>query len=170
MTPGNLRRFAIARLFEASRERVWEAFTQAEQLAHWWGPKGLALQVAKLDLLPGGVFLYGMTTPDGRQMWGKFVYREIAAPERLEFVSSFCDEAGNIARHPLSATWPLETLTVVTFTENDGQTVLSLTGAPVNATEEEIATFTEGRDSMQKGFGGTFDQLAEYLAEESAQS
>ena len=52
---------------------------------------------------------------DGHVIWAKFVYREIAAPQRLVWVHSFSDEAGGLTRHPLSPTWPLELLTTVTL-------------------------------------------------------
>jgi len=51
-----LRRSEAARL---------EAWTQAHRLAEWWGPKGLTMKVAKLDLRPGGTFHYSIATPDG---------------------------------------------------------------------------------------------------------
>jgi len=97
-------------------------------------------------------------------MWGRFVYREIVEPERLVFVSSFTDEQGNPIRHPFSATWPLEVLTTMTLTEDRGKTTLTMRSGPIGATELEQKTFEGGFESMHKGFGGTFDQLAEYLA------
>ena len=42
-----------------------------------------------MELKPGGTFLYNMKTPEGFKMWGKFVYREVAEPERLIIVVSF---------------------------------------------------------------------------------
>lgn len=57
-------------------------------------------------------------------------------------------------------------LSTVTFTEQNGRTTLTLTGHPINTTEAERRTFDEGRDSMQQGFSGTWDQLAAYLAQE----
>lgn len=155
----------ITRVFDSPRERVWRAFTQAEHLTHWWGPKGLHLQVLKLELRPGGLFHYKMTTPNGQEMWGRFIYREIAAPERMVFVVSFTDEAANPVRHPMSATWPLEVINTLTLVEQAGTTILTLSGGPINATEEEIETFLDGREGMQKGFAGTFDNLDAYLAE-----
>ena len=62
------------------------------------GPKGCKLRVVKVDLRPGGVFHYAMTYQPGHEMWGRFVYREVAAPERLVYVSSFSDEAAGA--HP----------------------------------------------------------------------
>ncbi len=156
--------FVIARTFEASRQRVWRAFTDAGELAKWWGPKGFDLHVAKLDLRPGGTFLYRMRSAGGQEMWGKFVYREVAAPERLVFVLSFSDTEGRTTRHPMSATWPLETLNIMTFTEREGRTTLTLRSAPLNASDEERATYVHGFESMRAGFGGTFDKLDAYLA------
>lgn len=105
-----------------------------------------------------------MRSPDGRDMWDKFVYREIVKPERIVFISSFSDEEGNITRHPLSSTWPLEVLSIVTFSEHEGKTTVTLVGQPLNATDEERKTFNAGFQGMQQGFKGTFDQLADYLA------
>ena len=66
-------------------------------------------------------------------MFGRFVYREVAAPERLVFVNSFSDAAGGITRAPfpqLDGKWPLEILNVVTLTEEGGRTTVSLRGGP----------------------------------------
>jgi uncharacterized protein YndB with AHSA1/START domain len=97
-------------------------------------------------------------------LWGKFVFQEIQAPERLVFVSSFVDEESNIVRAPFSPTWPLEILNTVTLTESDGKTTVTFRGGPINATEEERDTFWNSQKSVQQGFAGTFDQLAAYLA------
>ncbi|HWG46097.1 MAG TPA: SRPBCC family protein [Gemmataceae bacterium] len=155
--------FTFTRVFDAPRDLVFKAWTEAERLTHWWGPKGCSIQVRKLDLRPGGIFLYSMRVPDGREMWGKFVYREIAAPERLVFVVSFTDEAGNPVRHPMSPTWPLEVLSTLTFAEHEGRTTLTMQAIPLHASELERETFEAGHESMRMGWGGSLDQLAEYL-------
>jgi uncharacterized protein YndB with AHSA1/START domain len=122
------------------------------------------IKVCQLDLRPGGIFHYSMRRPDGQEMFGKFAYREIAAPERIVFVNSFADEKGGTARSPYHPNWPLEILNTLTLTEHAGKTTLNLRGGPINATEEECNIFQGFREAMQKGFGGTFDQLDEYLA------
>lgn len=155
--------FVITRVIDAPRELVFKAFTEPGRLAQWWGPKGFTLTVSKIDLRPGGTFLYSMKSPDGFEMWGKFVYREIVKPEKLAFIVSFSDKDGGIARHPISATWPLEVINTLTLTEQNGKTTLTLRGGPINATEEERKTFEDGFSSMQQGFKGTFDQLETYL-------
>jgi uncharacterized protein YndB with AHSA1/START domain len=156
--------FVLTRVFDAPRELVWKAWTESERLSKWWGPKGFTMRVARLELRPGGVFHYSMRSPDGKDLWGKFTYREIVAPERLVFVVSFSNEKGGVTRHWLSLTWPLEVLNTVSFTELDGKTTVRLSGVPINAKDEERKTFEGAFNSMDQGFKGTLDQLEEYLA------
>jgi uncharacterized protein YndB with AHSA1/START domain len=159
------RELVITRIFNAPRELVWRAFSDAEHLARWWGPKDSTMLVHALDFRPGGVFHYAMRSPDGHVMWGKIIYRDIQAPEYMVFVNSFADEAGAIIRAPFSPAWPLEILNVVTFSESGGRTTVTLRGGPINATEDERETFWNGQKSVQLGFAGTFDQLDAYLAQ-----
>jgi uncharacterized protein YndB with AHSA1/START domain len=157
--------FVITRVFNAPRELVFKAWIEPERFAKWFGPKGVAVKSAKQDLRPGGSLHTCMVTLDGREMWGKMVYREIAPPEKLVYINSFSDEKGGLTRHPMSATWPLEMLTTVVLKEKDGKTELTLTWVPINATTEETATFESGMAGMTGGWTGTFDQLESYLAE-----
>jgi uncharacterized protein YndB with AHSA1/START domain len=157
--------FVITRVLDAPRELVWKCFTEPERMKEWWGPKGVKVVKSKMDLRLGGTYLYGMQTPDGQVMWGKFVFRAIKAPERMEFINSFSDEAGGVTRHPLASTWPLELLSVFTFeAQAGGKTRLTITWTPHNASEEERNTFDAGHASMQNGWSGTMEQLEAYLA------
>lgn len=158
------RELVVERVFNAPREVVWKAWTDPEELKHWWGPKGFTLKVAKMDFRPGGSLLYSLGSPGGQEMWGKFVYREISAPERLVFVNSFSDADGNMLRAPMSATWPLEILNTLTLTGQNAKTLLTIRGGPINATPEELDTFAQAQANVRAGLGGTFDQLDEYLA------
>jgi len=166
--PASAADFAIERTFQAPRALVWKAWSDAEALQRWWGPRGWGLEIAKLDFRPGGVFHYRMHMPDGKEMWGRFRYREIAEPERIVYVSSFSDAAGAVTRAPFAPTFPLELLNTVVFTETAGATKLTLRGSPIDANPEERAFFAGMFGSMQQGFGGTFDQLDTYLATERA--
>jgi uncharacterized protein YndB with AHSA1/START domain len=157
--------FIITRVFDAPRELVWQVWTDPEHLKNWWRPKGLSMISCTLDLRPGGMFHYGMKTQDGHEMWGKFVYRHIDPPKKLVLVVSFSDAQRGTTRHPMSATWPLEVLNTMTLVEENGKTNMTLHGMPINATAEERKTFKEGHSSMQQGFKGTLDQLAEYLTQ-----
>ena len=99
--------FTLTRVFDAPRDIVFKAWSDAEALAQWWGPKGFGMEVATLDFRPGGWFHYSMKSPDGKLMWGKFVYGEIKAPEKFVFINSFSDEKGNNTRNPWMPKWPL---------------------------------------------------------------
>jgi uncharacterized protein YndB with AHSA1/START domain len=153
----------ITRVFNAPRNLVFKMWTEAEHLEKWWGPKGFNIVVSKLDLRPGGIFHYCMAG-NGFEMWGRFVYVEIDEPQKLVFINSFSDKDGGVTRAPFSASWPLEVMNTLILTEQEGKTTLTIKGGPHNATDEEYKTFMEGISSMQQGFGGTFDQLEEYLA------
>ncbi|MFC5529538.1 hypothetical protein [Cohnella yongneupensis] len=71
------------------------------------------------------------------------MYQEIQAFEKIVWVNSFSDEAGNIVRAPFSDLIPLEIRNAVTFSENNGITTMTLCSGPINATEEE-RSFIEG--------------------------
>jgi uncharacterized protein YndB with AHSA1/START domain len=160
----NLQEFVISRTFDAPRDLVWKVFTEPEHMKQWWGPKGVTVIKSEMDLRPGGSYHYAMRTPDGQTMWGKMVYREITPKSRIVFVNSFSDEAGGVTRHPMAPTWPLEMLSVFSFEEQDGKTIFTVRWSPLNASEEERATFADGHTSMNQGWSGTMDQLAAYLA------
>ena len=159
--------FVTSRVFDAPRERVWKGWTDAAELKKWWGPRGFKVHTAKVDLRPGGLFLYGMTAPDGKEMWGRFLYREIAAPKKLVCIVSFSDPQGGVTRHPWSPGWPLHILSTVEFEEQGPrQTRVTVTWLPSDASDAERKTFDEGRDSMKQGWGGTLEQLAGHLRSE----
>jgi uncharacterized protein YndB with AHSA1/START domain len=170
-SPGAAREFVISRGVDAPRDLVWTAWTQGERLAQWWGPKGCKIRVVKLEMRPGGLFHYAMAFPEpqpwlkgSNEMWGRFIYREITAPERIVFVNSFSDAKGGVTRAPFTETWPLEVLNTVTFSDKGGKTELTLRAHPINSTAAENEAYAGMHDSMRQGFGGTFDQLAAYLA------
>jgi uncharacterized protein YndB with AHSA1/START domain len=156
--------FVVSRDFNAPRDVVWKAWTERKQLMQWFGPKGFTMPAAKLDFQPGGTFHYCLISADGKEMWGKFVYREIVAPERIVLVNSFSDEDGGLTRHPFSPSWPLEMLATTTLAENNGQTRVTVQWIPLNPTDAERKTFDENHDGMRMGWTGTFDQLTTYLA------
>ncbi|MGC9942246.1 MAG: SRPBCC family protein [Verrucomicrobiota bacterium] len=156
--------FVISREFAAPRELVWKAWAEQGCLMQWFGPRGFTMRTARLDFRPGGSFHYSMNTPDGKELWGKFIYREILAPQKIVLVNCFSDETGGVTRHPFSATWPLEMLTTIVFAERGGKTLLTIEWVPLDAAEQERKTFDSGRESMTQGWTGTFQQLDEYLA------
>jgi uncharacterized protein YndB with AHSA1/START domain len=157
--------FVIARVFDAPRDLVWKAFTEAERMKKWWGPKGFKVIVSKMDLRPGGTYHYGMEAPNGAAVWGKMAFREIVPQQRIVFINSFSDEAGGTTRHPGHMAWPLEMHSIFTFEdEPGGKTKVTIRWSAHNATAEEQKTFDTSHDSMNQGWTGSLDQLTAYLA------
>jgi uncharacterized protein YndB with AHSA1/START domain len=161
--PDDTSAFEIVRTFRVPRTVVWTAWSEADQLKNWWGPQGCSLDVARFEFRPGGFFHYAMTFANTPTMWGRFNYREISAPERLEWLNSFANERCGIARAPFSDRCPLEVENSVTFTERAGATTVTLRAVPFGETNGERVYFEEIRASMEQGYGGTFDQLSQHL-------
>ena len=160
----NPQEFVITRTFDAPRDLVWKAFTDPEHMKQWWGPQGATVVKSDMDLRPGGRYHYALRTSDGTIMWAKFVYREITPTSRIVFVNSFSDEAGGVTHHPMAPTWPLELLSTFLFEDEGKKTKFTVKWSPLNASEEERATFAAAHASMQQGWGGTLDKLTAHLA------
>lgn len=158
------RELVITRIFNAPRDLVWKAFTDRDRMAKWWGMKGLTTRVLELDLRPGGTFLYVMRMPDGREMCGKWVYRDIVAPELLVVVHFTTDETGKPIPHPYDPNLPPEMLTTSRFREHAGRTTLELRSVPTNETPAQRAAFNKLAGAMEEGFNNSLDLLDEYLA------
>src|SRR5262245_10160575 len=155
--------FVITRVFDAPLSLTWKAWTEADQLKAWWGPKGCTIEVANLELRPGGFFHYNMRFANGTEWWGRFLYREIAARERILWLNSFSNAGCGITRAPFDSAIPPEILNDVTLAEQAGTTTPPLPAAQHGATEQEVATFKGMHASLETGYGGTFDQLAGVL-------
>lgn len=145
------RELTITRVFDAPRALVFRAWTDAKQLAQWWGPKGFTNPVCEIDAQVGGKLRIHMRGPDGTVYPMKGEIRELVAPERLVFTNIATDAAGN----PL-----LEGLTTVVFAENDGKTVLTLHTRAV-ALVEYAAAHLQG---MEAGWTQSIDKLRALLA------
>jgi uncharacterized protein YndB with AHSA1/START domain len=162
-------KFTIVRRLAAPRELVWKAYTELERLAEWWGPAGFKWLGGELDLRAGGGFWFGMAAPDGSEMWARFAYGEVRPPERLTYTVAFTDAEGTVKPAGFIPDFPLEYMNVVTFAQEGDETVLTLEAWAVSEAPAELAAFAGLFESMQQGFGATFDQLEAYLAKEPAQ-
>jgi len=157
--PAADRGILITRIFDAPRKLVFEAWTKPEHLLRWWAPEGCTTPDCKVDLRPGGRFHYCMRTPEGRDIWGLGVYREIVVPERIVYLDSFADARGNPvapSHYGMSDGHPAETLVTVTFTDQGGKTKLTL--------RHDIPLSVEERGGTEQGWGQMLDRLAEELA------
>ena len=77
------REIVIQRLLDAPRELVFEVFTSAEHLAHWWGPTGFSVTTSAFDFRVGGVWRFVMHGPDGTDYQNRIVFDVIDPPARL---------------------------------------------------------------------------------------
>lgn len=150
----------LQRVFKAPRALVFDAFTQAEHLRRWWGPRGWEMPVCTVDLRPGGQWHYCMKCVDpaqgefyGMESWGLGIYRKIEAPARLVYTDYFSDADANI-----NPDLP-PTLSTLTFEEVGGGT--RVTNRAAYASEGALKTVMDM--GMVQGVTETWDRLAERL-------
>lgn len=75
----------IVRLYDAPVKAVWDAWTDGDQVAKWWGPRGFTITTHGKDLRPGGFWNYTMHGPDGVDYPNKTVYFEVEKYSRLVY-------------------------------------------------------------------------------------
>lgn len=68
---------------KAPRELVFEAFTKAEHLVHWWPPKPFTMPTCEVDLRPGGSWRYSFRSPEGQEHQCEAKYLEVDPPRRI---------------------------------------------------------------------------------------
>jgi len=79
------REISTTRLFDAPREMVFDAFTDAKKLERWWGPNGFTITTHEFESRPGGTWRFTMHGPDGRDYPNKIVWAAIDRPERIVY-------------------------------------------------------------------------------------
>jgi uncharacterized protein YndB with AHSA1/START domain len=141
----------LTRVFDAPRELVWQAWTEARHLAQWWGPQGFTNPVCEVDLRPGGAIRIDMRWPQGDIISMSGTFHEIIAPEQLVFIST----AGvGDDGEPLLAVH-----NTVTFAEQCGKTLLTLKAVVIKAAPEMAAALA----GMEEGWSQSLVKLADYL-------
>jgi uncharacterized protein YndB with AHSA1/START domain len=79
------REVVIARVIDAPRELVFEAFTDIRHLAKWWGPDGFTTTTRAFEFRVGGEWDFAMHGPDGTDYQEWITWTDINPPERIEF-------------------------------------------------------------------------------------
>lgn len=79
------RTIEIERVVNGSRDKVWRAWTEPDQIAVWWGPDGFTTTMLEMEVRVGGRWRFIMHGPDGKDWPNRVVYREIVRPERLAY-------------------------------------------------------------------------------------
>ncbi len=160
--------FIVTRTFRAPREMVFKAWTDARQLARWWGPRMFTVPVCETDPRPGGAFRIVMRSPDGVDYPLRGVYLEVVEPQHLVYTS-------DLSEHPsewhaeVNASLPegerpfeavSEMPTTVTFDERGGSTNLRVRArfdsAPL------LGAFL--KMGLAEGWAQSLERLEEHLA------
>ncbi len=83
------RELVLTRVINASREKVFKAWTDPELLKQWFAPLPYTTPIAEIDLRPGGSNLIVMRGPDGNEMPNRGVYLEVVENKRLVFTDAY---------------------------------------------------------------------------------
>jgi uncharacterized protein YndB with AHSA1/START domain len=151
-------RLNITRTFDASPQRCFEAWLDPDQVSKWLGPRAMGQAETKLlEPRVGGRYLIVMHSPNGDNNVSG-VYREITRVSKLVFTWAWSADCGcgGAPETGQDAMAGHETLVTVTFRPSGRKTEMTLL-------HENFPT-TNQRDRHDKGWCGSFDQLAELVA------
>lgn len=84
----------ISHLFDAPVEKVFLAWTDPEQLKHWYAPDGCSIEFKSIDVKKDGKFHYCIQDPVHGPCWIIGTYLEIVQNEKLVFTMVMGNEAG----------------------------------------------------------------------------
>ncbi|SIM62811.1 SRPBCC family protein [Micromonospora cremea] len=140
------REITLTRSFDAPRELVYAAHSQAEHLKHWWG-RGNPIDV-EIDFREGGGYRNVEHAEDGNEYAFRGEFREIVVPERIVQTFEYEGMPGQVA---------VETLV---FTEHDGRTTVTST-TRFDTTEQRDGMAESG---MAQGAAESYAALDRYLA------
>jgi uncharacterized protein YndB with AHSA1/START domain len=147
----NSNEIKLTRVYDAPLARVWEAWTDENQAAQWWGPRGFTITTHKKDFRVGGEWNYTMHGPEDVDFPNITKYLEIEKPSKMVY------DHGGTAQSP-----PMFRVTVL-FSEKNGKTTMDMTMAlPSPEAAEKTRAFIK-----QAGGDSTWDRLAEYLDKET---
>ncbi|SDR22206.1 Uncharacterized conserved protein YndB, AHSA1/START domain [Rhizobiales bacterium GAS113] len=139
----------IARLFDAPRALVFDAFVDPKHALQWMGPREFPVAHIEADVRPGGKWRACLRAADGsRELWQSGVYREVVPRQRLVFTFSWDQEDGRPGP---------ETLVTITFEDQAGKTLMTL--------RQGVFDTQENCDGHRTGWNSAFDRLAHYVAQ-----
>ncbi|WP_370978449.1 SRPBCC domain-containing protein [Agaribacterium sp. ZY112] len=111
----------IERLFNASIEKVFDAWTQAKLIAKWFGPEGFHVVESEIDCRPQGKYSITLNSPDNNTIKHFGEYLEVNRPEQLIFTWMLEDQScsGSKGQNAL-------TVVEITLSTQQQQTLLKL--------------------------------------------
>ena len=136
----------LTRRLRARPEKVYAAWTQAEQLMQWFGPPNMkpATLNAELDVRTGGHYRISFTRDDGEYFEARGTYREVVPNERLVFTWAW------------HSTPERESLVTISLKPDGVGTLMVFHHAQFF---DETA-----RDNHQRGWSSFFDKLDAFVA------
>lgn len=140
----------LKRTFNASIERVFNAWTQPEVLANWFGPEGFSVQRAEIQLSVGGSYDIEICSPDGKRIRHFGKYLEISKPNTLAFTWMLADQA-------CKGSQDLTAKTIVTIKLKSIDCITELT-----LTHEQLPN-KDAYDGHKFGWTSSLDSLTNYL-------
>jgi len=149
IAPSGEREIIMTRVFDATRDLVFEALTKPELVKRWLlGPPGWSMPVCEIDLKVGGAYRYVWRNEDCREMGMGGTYREIVRPDRLAHTELF-DKAW----------YPGESLITTVLTEQEGSTTMTATCRyESQAARDEVLA-----SDMESGVAPSYDRLEEIV-------
>lgn len=140
----------IIREFKANLDLVWKAWTTAELLDRWWGPRPMVAKTKVMNFEVGGRRFFAMISPSGQERWLVQKFTSITPKTNFKTFNAFADKDEN-PELP-GSDWDL------TFSEVNGKTKVSIT--IVNESRERFDSIREG---FKVGFTTGLEQLDELL-------
>jgi uncharacterized protein YndB with AHSA1/START domain len=140
----------IKRIFSASIDRVFDAWTKAEALAKWFGPEGFSVTRSEIQLYVGGSYDIEICSPDGQHIRHFGDYLEISRPHKLSFTWMLANQACK-GGEGLDA----ETIVSIEFKTVEQATELTLT--------HEQLPGKEAYDGHKFGWISSLNSLSTYL-------
>ena len=141
------REIVMAYSFDAPPERLFEAWTSCESMAHWYGPEGHALVVCEMDLRAGGSWRFVTRDASGQETALRGVYQEIAPPTRL-VQTEMWEEMPDF----------VTTVTSTLVPEGAGTRMTSVAAHPAAESRDGAVGY-----GMEWGVRQTFERLAAHL-------
>jgi uncharacterized protein YndB with AHSA1/START domain len=146
----------VTREFAADLDLVWDAFTKAEILDQWMGPKPWRVQTKEMDFREGGRWLYAMISPENvAARWSLAEFVEIQPKSSFTTKNSFSDENGN----PINTGFTFS-MTKNSFKAGAEKTTVQIVKKMANLAELE--QFIAG-GYYEKGTAMGMNNLDEYL-------
>ena len=139
----------LVRIFDAPRERVFDALARQDQYVQWICPPGVDVTVCEIDVRPGGAWRVGGYHDGGRAFASSGKYVEVRRPERLVF--TWAHHADGDYAKPRGH----ETTVRIEFRALGDKTELTLIQGPF--------ADTPSRDNHTAGWSGSFDKLEGFL-------